>query len=120
MKFKISILTILLATILTPTANAHSTLVASNPQSGTVISQLPQQVWLKFNEKLLVLGNKQVNRISLVGPKGEYLKNPITVAGEKISARLNLKSDVGSYKFIWRVVSEDGHVVSGSFKFTVR
>jgi methionine-rich copper-binding protein CopC len=100
-------------------AFAHSKLIASNPVNGSTLKTLPQSVWLKFDENLMTIKGKMVNRIQVSGPKGNYSSGDALTAQDKLSINLKNSADKGLYTITWRIVSEDGHPVTGSIKFKV-
>ena len=119
---KIAPLILLLITVSTPTGNAHSYLVASNPKKGSTVTTLPATVALTFNENLLVVKGKKPNAISITHRTEvpirqgvvSVTKNVLTVpiaSSQKIHGRITVS---------YRVVSADGHPVNGSFFFTVK
>ena len=119
---KIAPLILLLITVSTPTGNAHSYMVASNPKNGSTVTTLPATVALTFNENLLVVKGKKPNAISITHRTGvpirqgvvSVTKNVLTVpiaSSQKIHGRITVS---------YRVVSADGHPVNGNFSFTVK
>jgi methionine-rich copper-binding protein CopC len=119
---KIAPLILLLITVSTPTGNAHSYMVASNPKNGSTVTTLPATVALTFNENLLVVKGKKPNAISITHrtevPISQGVvsvtKNVLTVpiaSSQKIHGKITVT---------YRVVSADGHPVNGSFFFTVK
>ena len=81
--------------------------------------KLPNQVLLNFNESLLKIGTRAINKISILGPKGEYGVGVTTVSGRQILRNVRTSNDKGKFLIIWRAVSEDGHVVNGHINFKV-
>ena len=106
----------LLAVSLLPLpAAAHSPLISSSPADGDVLAAAPQAIEMKFR------GTAQLVRVALTGAQSgkvalseEHLmveKHRHTVALPAIAA--------DEYEVYWRALSADGHVVKGSFSFTV-
>jgi methionine-rich copper-binding protein CopC len=119
MKKKILIAVSAILLLTSNVAFAHSKLIASNPANGSILNTLPQTVWLKFDENLMTIKGKIVNRIQVSGPKGIYSKGIAQTSQDKLSINIKNSSDRGIYTISWRVVSEDGHPVSGLVKFKV-
>lgn len=120
-KIFISIITALLLLSTASTANAHSTLISSLPKSGAEFSVVPNSVSLKFNEKLLILADKNPNSISVISPKGILISSGTPeVKGNTLSISLKAKRVIGKFKVSYRVVSADGHPISGEYFFTVK
>jgi methionine-rich copper-binding protein CopC len=103
-------------------ANAHTVLVAANPSSGTLVKTLPKVITLRFAEPLLTLAGKVINRVSVVDPRGQV------VTGVKNLTRGTVLTNVftinsaqsGRYKVSYRVSAQDGHVVTGTYTFTLQ
>ena len=103
----------------TPNATAHAILVDSNPKASSVLSKLPMKVWLEFDGNLITFGKMNINKISIKGPKGEYAKGNPIIGGARITTLVKSIYDKGNYSITWRVISEDGHPVTGRVLFTV-
>jgi methionine-rich copper-binding protein CopC len=98
--------------------NAHSSLISATPEKGAVLTEFPSEVSLTFNESLLEIGNENPNKVEVVNSMGDLLSGVTTVAGPVITAPLQITgNDV--YKVMYRVVSQDGHVIEGEYSFTV-
>jgi methionine-rich copper-binding protein CopC len=94
---------------------AHSLLIASAPSADAVISGAPA-VTLRFNNRV----EKKLSQIRLVPPRGEAQVLAVRTDGavDALEAPLPPLSS-GRYRVDWRVLSTDGHVVSGTFAFSV-
>ena len=102
-------------------ASAHTQLVGSSPAAGSTIHALPESVELTFGDPLMIEGDQDVNRITVVDP----MKTTISAAHADVEGAVastvlspSMVMD-GDYRVTFRVVSGDGHVVDGSFTFTV-
>jgi methionine-rich copper-binding protein CopC len=78
-------------------------------------------VTLTFNEEILELKGKQISSVSLATVAGRKiaLSKP-QISANRLIARITsptLKS--GKYQISYRVVSADGHVITGGYTFTV-
>lgn len=97
-------------------ASAHSALTGSNPTSGSTIRTLPEQLELRFNE-----------RVSDISPAMVLRRDGATVAtltprvdGQRLVADAPQEQlPDGRYTLVWRVVSADGHPVDGVVAFTL-
>ena len=118
----------LLASILifsnAPTAEAHSTLVSSLPKSGATLKVAPKEVSLTFNEKLLVITGEHPTSLRVFSPAGiSITSGALKVKANSVSISLKtLKAmkTIGKFKVAYRVVSADGHPISGEYFFTVK
>lgn len=102
-------------------AQSHTTLTSSNPEDGAVVQALPTSFELTFDEKLLTLKNREVNSITARdGNKNLVELGEVEVSGNRISVAILEKNAIeGLYKVYYRVVSRDGHPISGYFSFSV-
>lgn len=102
-------------------ANAHAQLTSSDPSKNEVIKTLPSLVWLEFDGDLLSFGEKQINKITVTNSKKMRIDigGPI-VGGARISTKLKAGLPAGKYLVSYRIVSEDGHPVEGSYSFTYK
>jgi len=74
-----------------------------------------------FGEEILVLTGKNPNTISVTNQRGTVVSTGVAVvSGMKIWQSLKTPLQAGRYTVKYRVVSADGHVVSGSYTFTVK
>ncbi|ANN15078.1 hypothetical protein SD37_04985 [Amycolatopsis orientalis] len=98
-------------------AMAHSVLVSSDPAKDSSIASPPAAVTLVFNEPL----DRGFTELTVLGPDGSshWEGGAPVVAGEKLSASLRPLGAAGIYTVKYRVVSADGHPVSGSVPFTL-
>ena len=108
---------LLLATA--PAANAHTSLVSSNPKSNAMLMESPKSISITFNEDLIRISGKNVSKISLSNTIGNVKLGAITINKGTITAKLLKTLPVSKYKVTYRVVSADGHPVSGSYNFWV-
>jgi methionine-rich copper-binding protein CopC len=100
-------------------ANAHAQLTDSNPGVNKTVKSLSEFVWVEFDGNLMVFGGKNPNVITVTDAK----KNRVDaggsiVGGARLSTRIKQGLKPGKYLVSYRVVSEDGHPVQGSFSFT--
>ena len=104
----------LLALLVVPSpATAHSNRVETTPAQGATLKALPAEATLTFNET-----PKTVD-VVLASPDGEVTQLTPQVIGPKIKVRLPPAGPRGAYTLSYRVVSADGHPVSGSVAFRV-
>lgn len=102
-------------TVFAPSAAAHDVLVSSDPEDGAEVES-PSSFSLTFNNDPL-----DVNPvIAISGPDGQESALDVTpvVDGRDVYVELPEMS-AGEYAVSWRVVSSDGHPISGEQSFTV-
>ena len=102
-------------------AQAHSQLTSSVPTRNQFVTTLPPLVWLEFDEHLMSVGSTSINRLTVVNSKNIRVDVGGTVVkGARISTKLKTGLTPGKYRVFYRIVSEDGHPVEGSYAFTYR
>jgi len=99
-------------------AQAHNFLVASTPEVGSTISEVPEVVSVTTNDTLLDLAGEGAGFGILVqDPLGQYYGDGcVTISGDTLSTPAALGTP-GEYTVTWQVVSTDGHPVSSTFVF---
>ncbi|MGW0226921.1 copper resistance CopC family protein [Actinopolymorpha singaporensis] len=98
-------------------AFAHAALVSSDPKDGAVLDRPPRQITLEFDEAI----SRKFDFVAVSGPGGAtYQSGGARVLGTKVTQRLADLGPAGTYQVAWRVVSADGHPVSGTLRFTTR
>ena len=107
-----------LAFLSSPTASAHGEIVATFPEQYTNATPIPTQVWIEFDGNLQTLDGQVINTIDVVDSTGLTVNygEPI-IEGGKISTKLSGQSAPGVFTVNYRIVSEDGHPVEGSYTF---
>ena len=122
MKKLISVTVSILLTLAgTQGAHAHAQVTSSVPAKNQVVKVLPSLVWIEFDGDLLSLDEKQFQKILVTNSKKVRVSQggPV-VGGARISTKLKAGLPAGKYTVSYRVVSEDGHPVEGSFSFTYK
>lgn len=98
-------------------AAAHTAMTASDPAEGSTLLAAPVSITLTFNEEI----NPTFASAVLNDAGGRnWLTNSPQVQGSQL--RVTLGPDLlpnGEYTVGYRVLSADGHPVSGSFSFTL-
>ncbi len=105
-----------------PTASAHTALISSTPTIGATITELPSKITLRFADRLLTLGKRVINRVTVTNSRNAIITSKREVTqGFTLSSVLNTKfPHRGIYTVIYRVAAEDGHLVTGSYTFTLK
>ena len=101
------------------TASAHTSLITQQPLGNSVIQELPPEISLTFDESLIVIGS--ANKITVLDPSGQEISTGETKVLNNVVSRSMTSSEMpGQYSVTYRVVSEDGHVVSATYQFTLK
>ena len=110
-------LTLLLVMYALP-VNAHSALVSSVPAADATVVDFPMEVVLNFNEDLMIVGDENPNKLEVFDSQGALVSGGTVVKGASIAAPVGIVGN-GAFSVKYRVVSKDGHVVEGSYRFNV-
>ncbi len=96
-------------------AAAHSPLTSSSPADGDVLAAAPQAIKMKFRSTARLV------RLALTGAQsGDVTLSEEHLMVEKHRHTVALPAIVADeYEVRWRALSADGHLVKGSFSFTV-
>jgi len=110
----------LMATLLSPiTVLAHAILVKSQPSKDEVINKSPKQIDLWFNDAV----RSEYKALAVIDSSGKRVDNhdveQSLTDGSNIHATVTDLTP-GKYTVRYRVVSEDTHIVTGKFEFTVQ
>ncbi|MCU1660966.1 MAG: copper resistance protein [Pseudonocardiales bacterium] len=97
-------------------ALAHTRLQSSDPADGASLATAPQRVSLTFNESM----QPGFTTLTVVGPdQAKYQTGDVAANGDTVSIGVRPLGPAGRYEIGYRVVSEDGHPVTGSVAFTL-
>jgi len=100
-------------------ASAHATLEGTSPQRGATVKEEPGAVVFRFSEpvegnfgavRVYDVEGERVDEGDAFHPGGE---------GTKLGVHLEPGLPDGSYTATYRVVSADGHIVSGGYVFSI-
>lgn len=95
-------------------ASAHTQLTSSTPANGETVPTAPDHVELLFAQHLLGLG-----AVAVEGPAGASVAaGEAVLDGATVTQPLAANRPAGTYRLAYRVVSADGHPVSGEITFT--
>ena len=97
-------------------ASAHDKLISSDPASDQRLAEAPAGVSLTFSADVLDMGAAVV--VSDAAGT-EWVSAAPTVDGPTVTAVLDPGMPDAGYEIRWRVVSSDGHPITGVVPFTV-
>lgn len=108
------------ASLLSPlAAQAHAILVKSQPAKDEQVSVAPKQIDLWFNDPV----RSQYKALAVIDSNGKRVdKHDVEQSltdGSHIYATVE-DLPPGTYTIRYRVVSQDTHIVTGKFEFTVK
>lgn len=113
------LLAALLALLLpAPLARAHAVLVSSDPLDGASLPAAPNRVLLTFDEPVRLISGA----VQVISATGIRIDQGVRQQSGNTTVELDLPPNLprGSYTATWRLMSADGHEVSGSVSFGVR
>jgi methionine-rich copper-binding protein CopC len=97
-------------------ASAHDALGGTTPAAGSTVTVAPVEVTLTFAEP----PTGQGLGVAVTGPDGSSVATGApTVQVNEVTQRLVPLTRSGTYTVAYRVVSADGHPVSGTFRFVL-
>jgi len=115
----IAAMTVAVAALVAPLAQAHATLKSSNPAAGATVDAAPKEIALTFNEKV----EQAFSNITVADGAGKEVVTEKARVDEANPAILRLtvpSLSAGTYTVTWAVAGHDGHRRKGDFKFTVK
>ena len=97
-------------------AQAHDTLLESDPADGATLETSPEAITLTFSADILEVSPL----VRIADESGEQLAEITpSVDGPVATATLEEPLPAGTSTVQWRVVSSDGHPIEGTFEVTV-
>lgn len=101
-----------------PPAQAHDQLIDTDPVADSTVDALPAQIRLVYSGELI--GDDGTATIIVTDTSGAELQTGAPVIdGAVVTQEIGVLDARGTITVTWRVVSGDGHPISGSFVFGV-
>lgn len=94
-------------------ASAHDVLQKTTPSDGATLQRMPSTVSLQFAEPPLAIGTQVIVK----GPAGNVAAGQPTIEGSTVVQAISTLAPEGSYTVTYRVTSDDGHPIGGTFSF---
>ena len=108
--------TLLLVLIPTGPAQAHDRLTESDPAQGETLDSAPEEVTLTYSAAIQDVGGS----VEVLDSEGNAVEvGSPTTEGPTVTTPIEEDLAAGDYEISWRVVSSDGHAISGVIDFTV-
>jgi methionine-rich copper-binding protein CopC len=117
---KLSLASIALSCLVlsSPISFAHGEIVTSYPLKDSTSSPTPTQVWIEFDGELQLIDGEVINTLKVTDSTGLVVSaEDADIEGPKISTQISDQSVGGVFTVEYRIVSEDGHPVEGSYTF---
>lgn len=120
MRLKSSITLALVATLLFAyPAKAHDLLIEIEPAAGAVVTEGSFEAKLTFNNPLLVVeGETNAELATKLVESEDWVTHEVVVMDQTLTAQISL-IEAGDYDLRWKVISSDGHPISGDSTFTL-
>lgn len=101
-----------------PPAEAHPTVLATEPPAGYAVAAAPAEVALRFDEQVSV-GAKGLVVLGQARGVVATTQPEVLDGGRRVAARPLRPLPPGQYTVRWQVTGEDGDLVAGAFGFAV-
>lgn len=99
-------------------ASAHNVLVSSDPAKDATLDVAPSQAKLTFDQP--IQQGQGFNTMTMTGPGNtRWPLTDVTVDSTVFSGKIGALGPAGQYTIGYRVLSADGHPVSGAIRFTL-
>jgi copper resistance protein C len=101
-----------------PLSLAHGQIVSTYPLKDSKSSPAPSQVRIEFDGQLQLIEGEVVNTLKVTDSTGLVVSSEeAVIEGARISTQVSDQSVGGVFTVQYRIVSEDGHPVEGSYTF---
>jgi hypothetical protein len=111
-----ALIAVIVTLLAAPAALAHDDLVASVPAAGETVTAVPTEVSLTFSAAI----GEQFAQVAVVDDAGTtYQAGPPVVRGDTVTQKVDGLPARAALSVNYRVVSSDGHPITGSVPFTV-
>lgn len=99
-------------------ARAHDAMVTSSPAADEVVTSIPTEVSMTYSGEVFDASSAIV--VEVIDSAGTNVAlTPPVVTDTKVTQAVEPVSSPGVVTVRWRVVSSDGHPISGEYAFTV-
>ena len=99
-----------------PAANAHDQVAYTAPAESEQLDTAPADVTMQFTDEVIAVGALML----VVDESGQdWVDGPMAIDGATVVQPLKTGLPDGTFDVRWRVVSADGHPISGTFRFSV-
>ena len=119
MKFRLFSVLMLMALVNPVPAIAHDQLIDQSPDAGSVLEAGVIEVQLEFSDDLILLENGAGSEIVILDSNQDPVNNGCALVDGRVATAKADIDKAGTYRVGWRVVSGDGHPISGSFEFEI-
>ena len=96
-------------------AGAHATLIATDPVEGSVLETAPEELVFVFDEPV----SDVPDGVQVFDAEGTPIESSATARGQELAVELPGSVGEGTLVVSWRVLSSDGHPITGSLTFSI-
>jgi methionine-rich copper-binding protein CopC len=98
-------------------AHAHDELLGSDPAADSTVDALPAELTLSFSAA--IAPDEGASEVQVTDAAGTQLTDGTPTAQDNVLTQPLSGTASGPITVLWKVVSSDGHPISGEFSFTV-
>lgn len=99
-------------------AFAHDDLIGSTPDDGAIVETAPGEIELRFGAN--PLEGEGATEVVVIDPSGAEIQRGDPILDRNgVIQELSGTDERGTYTVVWRIVSSDGHPISGELTFSV-
>lgn len=98
-------------------AQAHDDLIGSDPAAGAALDALPAQLTLTFSAG--IAADEGASVVEVTDAAGTTLADGSPSVSDNVLTQPLAGEASGAVTVLWKVVSSDGHPISGEYSFTV-
>jgi methionine-rich copper-binding protein CopC len=111
-------LALVISALTAPNAYGHTSVVRTSPTYKSIVKKMPAEISIEFAEELMQLEGKNVNSVAITAPDRSEVPISKTFAVRNVLTALLPEADYldGTYLIAYRIVSADGHSISGSYE----
>lgn len=98
-----------------PVANAHSELIDSDLPPNAILERAPETITLTFSQKI----RAEFAQVTIASADNRSWHRQVSVNGTQVQVAVDPGVPVSTYTVGYRVISDDGDPISGSFAFRI-
>ncbi|MCP9271822.1 copper resistance CopC family protein [Mycolicibacterium arenosum] len=114
LRWLVAVAAVLVSVSTASPAFAHAALISSDPADGAELDTPPTRITLTFNQDI----ERQFATVTVSGPDGTpYADGAVRVDGPTVVVDVKPLGAAAAYAVAYRVISADGHPISGKYSF---
>ena len=112
----VAVLLVAASVLVASPASAHDRLIGSDPAAGATVDESPAQLTLTFSG--VISPDAGASEVQVTDAAGTQLAGDPVATDNLLSVPLVAQGS-GAVTVLWKVVSSDGHPISGEYSFTI-